>query len=363
MSVPRPALVLAATTCAIALVSTPAAADSRHHPRPASAVTVVAEGLNGPRQLSEGHHQIYVAESDAGQITRVDPRTGRTRVVLSGLASPQGVVRIGDRFYVATGGAPDSGPGAQQPPAIMTARAGQTPTKFADPLAYELAANPDGQSQEDPAADALSNPYFLLRDRSPRGFLLLADAAGNAILRVDRRGRLSTLVVLPVQETGACAEVPNNSTSGTGCDPVPTGMAYGPDGLLYVSALTAELPGEGRVYLVDPRSGRIVRTLTGFTGPTGVEVDRRGTVYVSELFEGAPAGEPGPGFDPSTLGQITRVAGNGRRTHAQVTEPTGLLIRRGELYASAWSVAGFLPGIPDAGQVVAVGARAFVPAS
>lgn len=38
--------------------------------------------------------------------------------------------------------------------------------------------------------------------------------------------------------------------------------------------------------------------------------------------------------------------------------PTGLDFRHGTLYASAWSIAGFL-GIHDAGQVVAVRPRAF----
>lgn len=360
----RPVLVLAAATCAIALVSTPASAD-RRPARPAAPVEVVTDGLDGPRQVSSSGGRLYVAESDSGEITRVNPRTGAKRVVVSGLSTPQGVVEVGGKIYVATGeAAPDSAPGTTGS-RIMVARPGGAAKKFADVMAYELRANPDRQTQFGPdgkPVDALSNPYFLLRDRSRHGFLLVADAGANAVLKVDRRGRVSTFFVPPTQTTGACADVPNNNASGKGCDSVPTGLAYGPDGSLYVSALTSEVAREGRVYRVHPRTGKILRTYSGYTAPTGVAVDRRGDIYVSELLQGAPAGEPPANFDPSTVGQIVKRQAGHRHpyTYAQVTMPSGLLIRDGKLYASAWSVASFL-GIPDAGQIVTVGPKAFLP--
>ena len=98
--------------------------------------------------------------------------------------------------------------------------------------------------------------------------------------------------------------------------------------------------------------------------PTGVAVDNRGNVYVSEVLEGAPEGDgpPPPDFNPSDVGQIVKVSRHGERSYAQVTMPSGLLFENGKLYASAWSIASFL-GIPDAGQVVQVNDSAFVPAS
>ena len=57
------------------------------------------------------------------------------------------------------------------------------------------------------------------------------------------------------------------------------------------------------------------------------------------------------------MGQITRIQG-GRRTQAQVTMPTGLDLKNGGLYASAWSIASFF-GLPHAGQVVKVREGAF----
>lgn len=360
----RPVLALAAVSCAVALVSVPISADAAPA-RSSSGIKIITRGLDGPRQVTSNGGRLYVAESDTGEITRINPRTGAKSVVVSGLSTPQGVAKIGGKIYVATGDpAPDSAPGAVGA-AIVVAKPGGKAKKFADLAAYELKANPDGQTQFSPDGkplDALSNPYFLLRDRSKHGFLLVADAGANAVLKVDRRGKVSTFFVPPTQTTGACADAPNNNASGKGCDSVPTGLAYGPDGMLYVSALTSEVAGEGRVYKVDPRNGHLRGTISGFSGPTGVAVDRKRNVYVSELLEGAPPmeGQPPAGFDPSTVGRIVkRAAGPCHpRTYAQVTMPSGLLIRDGKLYASAWSVGVFL-GIPAAGQVVTVDQKAF----
>jgi hypothetical protein len=140
---------------------------------------------------------------------------------------------------------------------------------------------------------------------------------------------------------------------------VPTGLAYGRGNTLYVSTLSGDVPGEGRVYVLNARTGAVLDVISGFSGPTGVAVGSKGDVYVSEVFEGAPAGEPPSDFDPSTVGQIVRIDRDGTRSYAQVPMPTGLDFHKGTLYASTWSVAGFL-GIADAGQVVAVEDSAFM---
>ena len=44
-----------------------------------------------------------------------------------------------------------------------------------------------------------------------------------------------------------------------GCDPVPTDLAMGADGFLYVSGLGAEV--EGRIWKIDPDTGKIVQQL------------------------------------------------------------------------------------------------------
>jgi hypothetical protein len=362
----RPVLVLAAVSCAVALVATPASA----HRTPAEAakhIKVVTGGLDGPRQISAQGGRLYVAEADSGEITRINPRTGAKDVVVSGLTNPQGVVKVGGKIYIAAGDpAPDTDPSAVTA-AILVAKPGGTARKFADLAAYELKKNPDGQTQFDAQGeplDTLSNPFHVIRDRSRNGFLLVADAGANAVLKVNRKGKVSTFFVPPTQTTGACADVPNNNASGKGCDSVPTGLAYGPDGTLYISALTSEVARQGRVYQVHPRTGKLIRTYSGYTGPTGVAVDRRGNIYVSEVLQGAPSfdGPPPAGFDPTTVGQIVKRQAGHRHpyAYAQVTMPSGLLIEDRKLYASAWSIAGFL-GRPAAGEVVTVGRKAFLP--
>jgi hypothetical protein len=379
----RLALVAAAALTCTGLISAgTASADTPKKAPPAQpGVTVVATGLNGPRQLSATSKYVYVAESDAGQVSRVTKKTGAVKLQVTGANLAQGVVRTDGRFYIASGEeAPDEARAVNGSSEILVAKTGRKPRTFADLLAYELKRNPDNQTQFGPDGrplDALSNPYYVVRSKFKGQFLLAADAGGNDVLAISKKGKVSTFFVPPAVTTGACGSTPQNSDAGPSCDAVPTGLAFGPDGNLYVSALTSLTPNEGRVYVVN-KNGKLVRTWTGFSGPTGVAVGPDGSVYVSELLEGAPA-EPAarsaqrsdlptgrvaraaadePAFDPTTIGQVVKVAPNGGRTYAQVTMPAGLLYTDGKLYASAWAVAGQL-GIPNAGQVVTIARSAF----
>jgi sugar lactone lactonase YvrE len=324
-------------------------------------VKAVASGLEGPFGLGAGLGRLYVAESGDGQITRIDPKTGRTAVVARGLPSPAGVDKVGRSLAIVTGGAED--PNTKGDATLFVQGPHGRRHKLANLEKYELRHNPDGQTQFDPESgeplDALSNPFAVLGRRGP-GFVFVADAGANAVLSVTRSGKVSTFFVPPLVTTGACQDAPNNHPNDPkGCDPVPTGLAYGPRNRLYVSTLSAEVEGEGRVYVLNGRTGKVVDVIGGFTAPTGVAVSRDGTVYVSELLHNAPPGEPPPGFDPSTVGRIVRVAPNGSRTYAAVTMPVGLTWHQGNLYSTAWSVAGLFLGIPDAGQVVKVRPSAF----
>lgn len=337
-----------------------------------SGITVVASGLDGPRQIADKGrgHTVYVAEAGPGRISAVDVRKGTVTPVLSDLGAGlvQGVDKVHGQILVAVGEPGPEGPTPETPYGIsvlLGSRGGETPTVLEDLGQFERDNNPDGQPQFDEGGmplEALSNPYFVRAHRD--GSALIADAGGNDVLFRTTGGDLQLWRTLPLITEGICAELPNNDPAVLGCDPVPTGIAYGNDDDVYVSALGGLVPGAGRVFVYDWHHQDPIRVLDGFTAPTGVEVDAEGNVYVSELTEGAPEdpSAPPPSFDLSTVGQIVKVAPDGTRTYAQVTLPAGLLIHKGKLYAAAWSVAGDF-GLPDAGQIVRVGDAAFQPAA
>jgi DNA-binding beta-propeller fold protein YncE len=358
----------AVTAVALGLVAVPSTAGASGNDRMDEGISTVATGLDGPRQVNEySGGRLVVAESDSGEVSAVDPDTGAVETLISGLFNPQGVDYSNGRLYVAVGGPPPPEEGAAPPADAVTSALLVYDTdgnllRKADLLAYELAHNPDGQLQFGPdgaPVDALSNPFAV---HAQKDRILVADAGANAVLALDRHtGELSTFFVPPVvtpEEVAGCDQ-PENDPGAVGCDPVPTGVTEGPDGRVYVSTLGALVPGAARVYVLDQK-GQEVRRIEGFSDLTGIAVDRDGVVYASDLLEGLPEGQPGPDFDPGTVGQVVRVDPNGDRTYAQVTMPSGLVVDNGDLYASAWSVASMLM-MPSAGQVVRVGASSFGP--
>ncbi|WP_432506286.1 ScyD/ScyE family protein [Kineococcus arenarius] len=347
-------MITIATVAGLGLAAPAGAGAPAHHER----VEVVAQGLDDPFGLSYRNGKFYVAESTTGEISGIIPG-GRGPVVrVAGFPAPAGVDRTGEGLLVVTGEGED--PGAST---LYLSKPGVGPRPLADLAAYELAENPDGQRQfgDDGAPlDALSNPFAVLGGRGHgAAYAYVADAGANAVLAVDRHGTVSTFFVPDVVTTGPCEGVENNDPEHAGCDPVPTGLAWGPDGNLYVSGLAGEAPGEGRVYVLDPGTGELLREITGLDAPTGVAVGDDGEVYVSEVLEGAPPGEPEPGFDPSTVGRIVRVDVDGSRSVAQVPTPLGLRWAQGALHATAWSVAGAFLGQGGLGQVVRVDSSAF----
>lgn len=336
---------------------------TRHDP-----VRVIAMGLNGPFGLQslkapeDEVPQFVVAEADAGQVSMVNGH-GRRHVLIDKIAGVSGVASGWGHLFALTGGPNEQGTppaGAFPPSSVVRADSnGQHAKVIADLLKYELDHNPDGQVQfvDGKPVDALSNPFSMNLSRFG---LLVADGGANDVLRVDRKtGDITTFFVPPTAKTPECLKPGAQANPGTiGCDPVPTGIAVRGDSV-YVSTLGAESPGAGKVYRLDGRTGRVQHVYEGLTAPTGVAVSPSGTIYVSEVLFGAPAGDgpPPPGLDPSSVGRITKIS-NGRMTHTHVTMPTGLEFSNGHLYASSWSTAGFL-GIKNAGQIVKVNLRSF----
>lgn len=318
-------------------------------------VTVVARHLSGPEKIAFGPHGgLYVAESQIGQVTNVNLASAAHTPFLTGLGPVAGVdVGHDGTVYAVVGVASETGaPKGLQAKLLVAPQPGHQYKVTANLYKYELAHNPDGQSQK---TDTLSNPFGVLR---LPGRTLVADAGGNDVIAVSDSGKMSTLFAPRNIVRGLCKGAKNNDPQHPGCDSVPTDVAEGPDGNIYVSGLGSLVPHAARIWKLSP-SGKLLRTYGNLTGIDGLTVGPDGSIYASDLLAGAPEGPPPAGFDPSKVGRIVRIAPDGTRSIAQVTMPSGLTFHDGKLYAGAWSIAAFV-GLPaDSGQVVRVDMSAF----
>jgi hypothetical protein len=216
----------------------------------------------------------------------------------------------------------------------------------ADLLAYEQQANPDGDvaygsTDLDPACVALLPPDFApytgAVDSHAYGSLMLpgvtfvADAGANAVLKVDHRGRVSTVAVLPPTPVEVTAEIAGplgmpDCVVGHeyNLEPVPTDVELGHDGWLYVTSLPGgpedgSLGPIGAVYRVNPWTGAVQHFATGFAGATNLAIGPGGTVYVAELY----------------ANQVSSVSRRGVVTPlVSLNQPAGLEWSHGMLYVS-----------------------------
>jgi hypothetical protein len=231
---------------------------------------------------------------------------------------------------------------------------GGTATSVASFGPYEAANNPDhGAGSGGPRNPAIdSDPYALV---PYNGGFAVADAAANDILFVNAAGQISTLAVLPL--------IPEPTSGGTVmAQPVPTSLAVGPDGALYVGELggvggpgTGNDVGDVNVYRIAP-GGTPTVYASGFTMIGSIAFDQAGRLLVMEI-DTAGILDPSPVPQP---GAIIRINGDGTRTtlaSAGLEFPLGIAVAKdGSVYASNFGIipasGGPIPGV--SGQVVRV---------
>lgn len=154
---------------------------------------------------------------------------------------------------------------------------------FEEDLAgFENDKNPDGVDPPD------SNPYGVL---AGPGRTIYTDAGGNALNAVAANGSISNLAVFP---RGAAPFPPFQA--------VPTSVAVGPDGALYVGQLTGgPFPiGAARVYRVPANGGPPTAYAEGFTKIIDIAFGKDGSLYVLEISTVSGAGVP-PFAPPGAL--------------------------------------------------------------
>jgi hypothetical protein len=316
---------------------------------PVGAATVsdpLVEGLAGPLGLAVGSDgTVYVSQTFAGVLTAVDKDGNVSDIATSDdpNASIAGVDAKGKGTvsYTVAGAVEDDFIGLVR----RVLPNGRVKT-LGDTAAWEVEMNPDqGNSygfQDLPDGCAVppfipggGEPYPGLIDSNTYavaivgGSRIVADAAGNDIVRVDANGRVSTVAVLPpvpftiTPEAAAGLGLPECAIGATfNFEPVPTDVELGPDGLLYVSSLPGGPEegalGLGGVFTVDPRTGDVNQIATGFLGAVDLAVSSDGTIYVAELF-----GD-----------RISKVVGDGPDPYVPVTQPGAVEVADGMLYAT-----------------------------
>ncbi len=303
-------------------------ADHLNNPRQIAvdgkAVYVAEAGKGGDRCLGEGEEQVCVGFT--GSITRVkEGRAVRVQTGLVSVASPEGdvvgvdalTIKNGGLFGVATSTctAPLDAFGdaaAAQLGKVLRFFGGTRQVAVGDVSTIECQTDPDGQGPD-------SDPYGIAAMGKT---LYVADAAGNDIVQV-LEGQTSLTTVL--------------STDG---QPVPTSLAFGPDGALYIGTLNFEAgPGGAAVLRLDLATGQVTTYADGLTAVTSLAFGPDGTLYVTEWTTGF--GETGPLPDGDVIAIPPGGGPDGRQTIGTgvLHFPTGVGVVGSTLYVSNWGIA------------------------
>jgi hypothetical protein len=303
------AVALAASALTVPL-ATPAAAHGVGHRPPT--VHVLSSDYVFPLQFAVAHGKVYVADSATATLTVLGGTSPIATGPSAGDLAGVDVNRDGRPAIAYT--STDFSTGA----ATLTVLRRGRGSVIADLSGFEQTKNPDSavhygvhnpsqcvidafaSSPDGPPATYQglvdSHPYAVADARGSSWWV--ADAGGNDVLRVDERGRVSLVAVLPRQPTvitaamAAAVGLPDCVVGVTyNFEPVPTDVEQGPDGMLYVSTLPGgpedqSFGARGSVYRVNPRTGHATRLATGFAGATNVAVAPNGRIYVAELFAG-----------------------------------------------------------------------------
>ncbi len=327
---------------------------------------VLTTAVAAPFGLAVSGKKVYVADGMAGTVTTT---SGKTVVSKPGydVAGVDVSARKKSLAYTFTNG------DHTEAGLIITAR-GKADV-VADIAGYEAANNPDGASTygivggSNACAEEIlggltggqatypgivdAHPYAVANVGSS---WLVADAGANAIFLVSRTGKVSTYAVLPPQvititdDMAAGLEESFGAPAGSfSClagvsyafEPVPTDVEVDRKGTAYVTVLPGgpeddSLGARGAVYRIG-RSGQATKVASGFLGATDLALGSDGTIYVTELYNG----------------RVAAVRGKKVSTAVKIDSPLAVEVTGKKLYVSTMGEIDFSTGeVLSPGSVV-----------
>lgn len=317
----------AVCTLAIAASAVPASA------HPAGRVHTVVDGLDGPRGVATVRPGTTLVSETDGTVSLVRehghrrPATVRRLTSVPTLFSPAIAAGRHGTVYILTGSA-EPPEGGDPPPDDVAAAAQKLfkwrpgwsePRLVADIGAYQ-ATDPDPYDLENLPAD--SNPFGVATLR--RGGVLVADAAGNDLLKVSRHGHVSTVAVLKPRTVAAPEGTPIPAGTPTPAEAVATSVTVGSDGAYYVGELRGfpATAGTSEIWRIRPGShgavcdpenpylGACKRYADGLTSVVDLAAGRHGSIYALTLSKmtwlAAESQPPAPGSEIGGLFKVSR---------------------------------------------------------
>ncbi|WP_162602248.1 ScyD/ScyE family protein [Nocardioides daejeonensis] len=339
--------------------------------------TVVAQGLDNPRQLNLHDGTLMVAEAGTGgpgpcfegpegqacfgktgAITKIT-RHGQHRIArgLPSLAGADGSQAIGPadvllknrRWFATIGLGTDPAVRGTLPSALLgtvvTGRLGHSHVRvLADLAAREAAHDPDHAGPDSNPTGMSFAPsarrHARHHQRTPR--FVVTDSGANALVTVAPSGRVRTLAVF---DSPGTAPLPFPPFDEVPMQAVPTSVVRGPDGAWYVSELTGFpfAPGASRIHRVTA-SGHSSVWATGLTNVTDLAW-RHGRLYAVQLSDAGLANET-----DLPMGSLVRVVPGGPPVTVvgSLPAPYGVTTTRHAAYVTTCSVCA------DHGEVVRI---------
>ncbi len=207
-----------------------------------------------------------------------------------------------------------------------------------------------------------------------RGRALVADAAGNTIIKVERFGRLKPVAVLPNELVST-----DNIKKLAGCpspapfcglppmmeaQPVATSVAIGPDGWIYAGELKGfpAPTGESKVWRIRPNAenvrcgkqpGRCDVAFDGFTSVIDLAFGPDGRLYVAQIDDASWAAVEifeGDGAVGGSVHACDLATNDCEEVASGLPILTSIAFRNdGSLWGTTWSL---VPGLADAVQIL-----------